>query len=113
MQSGDLVGDRFEIVRLAKAGGMAAVYRAVDRSDGAAVAVKMLSDCSAQAESYFAREAQILAELSHPAVVAYRAHGRTADGALWLAMEWLDGIDLEERMTKEPLSMAESLALVR
>ncbi len=113
MVPGDLVGERFEILRLAKAGGMAEVYRATDRSDGAAVAVKMLSDCSAQAEAYFAREAEILADLRHPGVVAYRAHGRAPDGALWLAMEWLEGIDLEERMSKEPLGIRESLALVR
>ena len=113
MVPGDRVGDRFEIVRLAKAGGMAEVYRAIDGTDGAAVAVKMLSDCSAQAETYFAREAQILAELRHPGVVQYRAHGRTPEGSLWLAMEWLDGVDLEERVQKEPLTVRESLALVR
>ena len=113
MQPGDLVADRFEIERLAKAGGMGAVYRAIDREGGAAVAVKMLSGCSEQAAGYFSREARILAELHHPAVVEYRAHGRTHTGTLWLAMEWLDGMDLEERMEKAPLSIRESLALVR
>jgi len=113
MQPGDLVGDRFEIERLAKSGGMGAVYRALDRIDGGAVAVKMLSGCSEQAASYFARESRILAEIEHPAVVRYRAHGRTHTGTLWLAMEWLDGVDLEERMQKAPLTVQESLALVR
>ncbi len=113
MLPGDLVGDRFQIERLAKAGGMGAVYRAIDRTNGNAVAVKMLSGCSEQAASYFARESRILAELRHPAVVEYRAHGRTHTGTLWLAMEWLDGIDLEERMAHTPLSVRESLALVR
>ena len=113
MQPGDLVADRFEIERLAKAGGMGAVYRAIDREGGAAVAVKMLSGCSEQAAGYFSREARILAEIHHPAVVEYRAPGRTHTGPLWLAMEWLDGMDLEERMEKAPLSIRESLALVR
>ncbi len=113
MQPGDLVADRFEIERLAKAGGMGAVYRAIDREGGAAVAVKMLSGCSEQAAGYFAREARLLAEIHHPAVVEYRAHGRTHTGTLWLAMEWLEGMDLEERMQKAPLTIRESLALVR
>jgi len=113
MQPGDLVADRFELERLAKSGGMGAVYRAIDRKDGSAVAIKMLSGCSEQAASYFARESRILAEIQHPAVVEYRAHGRTHTGTLWLAMEWLDGLDLEERMQASPLSIKESLALVR
>jgi tetratricopeptide (TPR) repeat protein len=113
MQPGDVVADRFELLRLAKAGGMGAVYRAKDREGGGVVAIKMLSGCTDQAAGYFAREARILADLRHPAVVEYRAHGRTDTGTLWLAMEWLDGVDLEERMQKEPLSVRESLALVR
>ena len=59
MQPGDLVADRFELERLAKSGGMGAVYRAIDRKDGSAVAIKMLSGCSEQAASYFARESRI------------------------------------------------------
>jgi tetratricopeptide (TPR) repeat protein len=114
MQPGDLVADRFEIERLAKSGGMGAVYRALDRHDGGLpVAIKMLSGCSEQAATYFARESRILADIEHPAVVRYRAHGRTHTGTLWLAMEWLDGVDLEERMQKTPLTVRESLALVR
>ncbi|MBK8258062.1 MAG: protein kinase [Polyangiaceae bacterium] len=113
MLPGDVVADRFVIERLAKSGGMGEVYRATDRNDGSAVAMKMLSGCSEQAETYFAREARILAELRHPAVVEYRAHGRTPTGTLWLAMEWLDGVDLEERMQKSPLNVREALALVR
>ena len=42
MLSGDLLGDRFEIDRLAATGGMGAVYRAVDRQSGALVAVKIV-----------------------------------------------------------------------
>ncbi|MEZ4299207.1 MAG: protein kinase [Polyangiaceae bacterium] len=113
MQPGDVVADRFEIERLAKSGGMGEVYLARDRSDGAPVAVKMLSGCSEQAETYFAREARILADLRHPAVVEYRAHGRTPTGSLWLAMEWLDGVDLEEHVRGAALTVRESLALVR
>src|SRR5205814_2336371 len=61
----------------------------------------------------FAQEAVVLAELSHPAIVRYVAHGKTPDGALFLAMEWLDGEDLSERLARSPLTIEESLALLR
>jgi hypothetical protein len=33
----------------------------------------------------------VLAEIQHPGVVRYIAHGRTAHGVAFLAMEWLEG----------------------
>ena len=41
----------------------------------------------------FVREAALMAELQHPGIVRYVAHGRTADGP-YLAMEWLEFTDL-------------------
>jgi tetratricopeptide (TPR) repeat protein len=61
----------------------------------------------------FAREARVLAELSHPGIVAYVAHGRTDDGRPFLAMEWIDGGDLELRLRTRPLTLRESLTLTR
>jgi endo-alpha-1,4-polygalactosaminidase (GH114 family) len=36
-------------------------------------------------------EARLLAEIEHPGIVAYVAHGQAADRRRYLAMEWLDG----------------------
>lgn len=36
----------------------------------------------------FTREAQLLAELRHPGIIAYIAHGQTPHGQRFLAMEW-------------------------
>src|SRR5262249_24745214 len=96
------VGGRVLIERIAGGGGMGAVYRATDRTTGASLAVKMLQGRSADTER-FAQEASLLAELQHPAIVRYVAHGRLADGQLFLAMEWLDGETLEDRLEREPL----------
>ncbi len=41
--------------------------------------------------SRFVREAEILAELRHPGIVRYIAHGVASDGDRYLAIEWLDG----------------------
>jgi len=109
--SGQVIADRFSIDRLANAGGMGAVYRAVDRTTGGPVALKVLQGCSEQTAALFAREAEVLARLCHPGIVGYVAHGRTDDGALWLSMEWLEGEDLEARLARAPLSVDETLDL--
>jgi eukaryotic-like serine/threonine-protein kinase len=111
LRVGEIVADRFEIAALADWGGMGAVYRARDRHTGSEVALKLLLDESS--EERFAREARVLAELRHPGIVQYVAHGKTEVGALYLAMEWLDGVDLRARLATGPLSPADALALVR
>ncbi|MBI2896653.1 MAG: hypothetical protein HYY06_24055 [Deltaproteobacteria bacterium] len=89
MRPGDVIAERFEVERLAGEGGMGAVYRALDLLSGGAVAVKMLHRQGAEEVRRFAREAVLLAEIPHPGVVRYVAHGISSAGDLWLAMEWL------------------------
>jgi tetratricopeptide (TPR) repeat protein len=108
---GDLLAGRFELGRLAGTGGMGEVYQALDRASNAQVAVKVLLDGRGGGEVRFAREAQLLAELHHPALVAYVADGVTEAGKPYLVMEWLDGEDLAKRLTRGRLSIAETMAL--
>src|SRR5437868_5094214 len=98
MQRGEMLADRFEIERRAGAGGMGQVYKARDHRSGEAVAIKVLLEGHASAR--FAREAEVLAELRHPGIVRYVAHGETPAGELFLAMEWLDGEDLASRLQR-------------
>src|SRR5262249_51483103 len=53
------------------------------------------------------------AELAHPALVRYVAHGVAASGAPYLVMEWLDGTDLGDRLTRGPLGIGAAIALAR
>ena len=115
LRSGSLFASRFEIDRVAGAGGMGTVYRARDRLSGDFVALKLLHTHGASDPDVdrFLREADMLANLRHPGIVAHIAHGRTADGECFLAMEWLDGEDLAHRLLRGPLSLADAVLLLR
>src|SRR5215813_10231530 len=111
MEVADLLDERFEVEHQTRAGGMGEVFRGRDRVSGQAVAIKVISDRRDHHGARFAREVQLLAELSHPGIVRYISHGTTRLGALFLVMEWLDGEDLRRRLEREPLTMGESVAL--
>jgi len=90
---------------------MGEVFRARDRVSGELVAVKVMAERREHRTARFARENELLAELPHPGIVRYVAHGETASGKLFLAMEWLDGEDLEARLEREPLTTGEAVTL--
>ena len=89
-----------------RTGGMARVLRAIDQQTGAVVAVKLLHTASVGSDAAlrFEREAHLLATLEHPALVQYVDHG-WEKGEPYLVMEWLDGKDLEHRLSELGLSV--------
>lgn len=110
LAAGHRIASRFEIVRPAASGSFGAIYLAIDHADGSHVALKvLLRDADAQR---FSREARVLADIRDEGVVPYVAHG--VDGSTpYLAMRWLDGEDLDHRLERGPLSIAETVALGR
>ncbi len=112
LAAGEVLAERFSIERLAKRGGMGAVYRALDLRTGFPVAIKITGSGAAESRARFSRESQILSELSHPGIVQHVGHGATRDGTLFLAMEWLDGEDLADRLRRGPLGASASLSLL-
>jgi serine/threonine protein kinase len=112
VQPGEVIAERFVVEALAAEGGMGAVYRAHDRHTDSLAAIKVVRTSDGQSLERFTREAHILAELRHPGFVRYLSHGRTARGELYLAMEWLVGVDLGERLAARELSPIESIQLV-
>jgi len=108
-----IMGGRFIIEGQIGAGGMGTVFRARDTRTGAVVAVKLLQPhCDPQDAERFAREAQVLAEIHHPHIVSYVAHGTGEQGQPYLVMEWLEGEDLEQHLRRESPTITECVALL-
>ncbi len=106
------IAGRFAIEGEAGRGGMGTVFRARDAASGERVALKLLRDLSADDAERFARESAVLAELRHPAIVRYIAHGITGSGQPYLAMQWLEGETLAQRLARGPLPPADAAVLL-
>ena len=112
-RSREVIDERFTIEQLAGFGGMGQIYRARDRRSGGLVALKVMHDAERLELERFAREAQVLATLSHPGIVRYIDSGITAEGEPYLVMEWLSGETLSSRLQRTQLTLPEALALGR
>jgi eukaryotic-like serine/threonine-protein kinase len=112
-RSREVIDDRFMIEQLAGFGGMGQIYRARDLRTHSLVALKIMHDAERIELERFAREAQVLATLSHPGIVRYIDNGITSEGDPYLVMEWLSGETLSTRLQRTQLTVAEALALGR
>ncbi len=98
---GQIVGDKYELIEPVGEGGMATVWRAVMR--GAAgftrpVAVKKIKREFRAVQNYinmFVEEARVGSELAHPNIVQVFDFCLDDEGAYYLIMEWVEGIDLD------------------
>ena len=106
---------KYHILELVGEGAMGVVYKAKDSVLDRTVAVKVMNDAIARHEELrqrFLREAQAAASLQHPNVVSIYDLGEV-DGHLYIAMEFVQGADLETLIQNgEPLSLQEKLDIV-
>jgi len=113
MRPGDVVADRFEVLRAAGSGGMGVVYQARDRQGGGLVAIKALRDRRDEMAGRFAQEVEILSRVEHPHIVGYVTHGTTAHAMPFLVMPWLEGRDLQDVLRDGPLSVDAAMTIAR
>jgi Tol biopolymer transport system component len=97
------------------AGGMGEVYRARDTRLGRDVAIKILPPqftADPERRARFAREARVLATLSHPHIGAIYGL-EEADGVTALVLELVEGPTLADHLARGPLQIPEALAIAR
>lgn len=104
---------RFVIIAVVGQGGMGVVYSAYDPALNRRVAIKVLrappGDSRAQGDTArLAREAQAMAQLSHPNVVPVYDVGRLGD-SLFVAMEFVEGATLHHWLKETPRTWREVL----
>ncbi|MBV9850445.1 MAG: protein kinase [Armatimonadetes bacterium] len=108
----------YTLIREIGHGGMSVVHQAVDRRTGKTVALKVhaIPPSLAATErrsvlARFGREARAMARLSHPGIIAIHEVGEQ-DGMHFLAMEYLDGLPLSERLESGPLTASEAAPIL-
>jgi serine/threonine protein kinase len=107
---GDRVG-RYLVLSSIGAGGMGVVFAAYDPQLDRKIALKLLRSSlavsSKDARTRLRREAQAIAQLSHPNVVSVYDVGTTDDGDLYIAMEFVEGDTLTIWLRKYPRTWRE------
>lgn len=95
---------QYEITAFIARGGMGAVYRGTQKTLKRPVAIKVLPPEMEQGDMQFAarfkHEAQAMAQLSHPNIVAVFEAGEV-DGMLYFVMEFIEGTDVAQLIASE------------
>jgi serine/threonine protein kinase len=101
---GQVLADRYHVVRKLGEGGMGQVYLAEHVKMGRKSAIKVMSPSMVHdpdAVARFNREAANASRISHPNVCAVYDFGETPEGVIYLAMEFVEGEPLTERLARE------------
>jgi serine/threonine protein kinase len=100
---GQVVLGRYRILRLLGEGGMGVVYEAEHTLIEKRIALKVLRAAYSNQEELvtrFQREAISASRIKHPNILDVFDFGQLEDGSFYLAMEYLDGHDLADELSK-------------
>ncbi|GEM_PF-3172945 len=116
LSTGDLVAERYRVVRHLGSGGMGDVYVVEHHALGRQFALKQLNEQGAANRTVvqrFLREARTAAATGHPGVVEVFDLGFDSAGHPFLVMELLRGLSLRERLRKGGVTIAGVIELAR
>ncbi|MDB6030463.1 MAG: hypothetical protein JWM16_801 [Verrucomicrobiales bacterium] len=105
---------QLEILECLGRGGMGVVYKARQKTLHRLVALKLLAPERVEDAKFaerFAHEAQALARLNHPSIVAVHDFGQ-AGGFFYLLMEFVDGVNLRQALKAGRFTPEQALAIV-
>ncbi len=107
---GQVLADRYRVIRPIAAGGMGVLFEVENTRIGRRFALKTLSSATAarpDSLARFRREAEIVARLHHPNIVAIVDWDALPGGAPFYVMELLEGEDLAARIGRGPVPWQE------
>ena len=113
LKPGNLIAGKYRIIDEVGRGGMGVVYKAEDIKLKRPVALKFLPPPMTDAlelKERFLIEAQAAAALSHPNICVIHDVGESEDRP-YIAMEYVEGETLRDRIRKGPLEVAEALEI--
>lgn len=101
LDPGEVLGERYEVVEVIGSGGMGVVYRAVHKTIGKPVAIKVLADEFSHREALverFMQEARAASLVRNEHIVDITDFGFARDGIPYFVMEYLEGQTLASRI---------------
>jgi len=113
---GMVLDDRYLVEVLIGEGAMGRVYRAEQMNVGRPVAIKVLNAAASQNSEIVTRfeaEAKIISRLRHPNTLKLLDFGHTPHGQLFIVIELLEGIALDEALAKGVLKPSRVLVIMR
>ena len=111
LSPGQILNNRYRIVKLLGQGGFGAVYRAWDLHLKAPCAVKENLDTTHEAQQQFEREAILLAKLHHPNLPRVIDHFSLPDQGQYLVMDFIEGDNLEDILIQNAAPLPEDLVM--
>src|SRR5215475_1535687 len=115
LREGDRFANHFEIGGVLGRGGMGEVYLGRDTKLNREVAIKVLPPTftgDPDRLARFRREAQVLASLNHPNIGAIYSF-EESEGIHALALEYVEGPTLEDRIARGPFPLETALSIAR
>jgi serine/threonine protein kinase len=101
LRAGAILQGRYRITRELGAGGMGAVYEAVDQRLEATVALKETLSTDDRLRRQFEQEARLLAQLHHPCLPRVSDYF-SESGRAFLVMQFISGPDLAQILAQQP-----------
>jgi serine/threonine-protein kinase len=101
-RAGELISDKYRLLRLLGEGGMGVVWLARNLALDSDVAIKLLraGEKTDNLERRMLKEAQVVARLGHPAILRVFDFGTTHRSDPFMVMEVLDGEDLAQTLDR-------------
>ena len=101
LQTGQILNQRYRIVKLLAKGGFGSVYRAWDVNFQMPCALKENSESSPESQRQFQREAQMLHTLRHPNLPLVKDYFIVPGQGQYLVMDFVEGDDLETSLARD------------